>query len=77
MARRPKDPQFPLRHVMWTDDFTVELPIRKTVEGIGAIEPSTLIDEFCIASKLYNSKPAMSFKKNGKWVPKHTMHRKH
>jgi hypothetical protein len=44
MVRRPKDPKFPLRHILWTDDFTVELPIRKTEEGIGAIEPTTLIE---------------------------------
>ncbi len=37
MIRRPRDSQYPLRHIAWTDDFRVELPIRKSPDGIGAL----------------------------------------
>lgn len=30
LLKRPKDPKYPHRHIMWTDDFTVELPIKKS-----------------------------------------------
>lgn len=63
MIKRPRDTQYPLRNISWTDDFTVELPIRKSQDGIGALEPTTLIDEFRLASKVFAKKPAFSWKK--------------
>lgn len=68
LLKRPKDPRYPLRHVMWTDDFTVELPIKKTRDGIGSLEPSTIIDEFRNTAKIYADRQALSVKRNGKWV---------
>lgn len=53
---------------MWTDDFTVELPIKRASEGIGALEPTTIIDEFRRSAKIYANRPAISVKRNGKWV---------
>ena len=70
MLSRPTDPKYPMRHIAWTDDFTVELPIKKSVGGIGSIPSSTLIDEFRIAVVKYANQPAQSVKRNGKWVIK-------
>ena len=52
---------------MWTDDFTVELPIKRASEGIGALEPTTIIDEFRRSAKIYANRSAISVKRNGKW----------
>lgn len=41
---RPRDQQYPGRHVLWTDDVTVELPIRTGNSGITALSPTTLIE---------------------------------
>jgi hypothetical protein len=42
----------------------VELPIRKAKDGMGSIEPTTLIDEFKNSVKLYGLRPALSVKRN-------------
>ena len=34
------------QHIVWTDDVRVELPVRIGTEGMAAIEPSTLIQEW-------------------------------
>jgi long-chain-fatty-acid--CoA ligase ACSBG len=59
---------YPLRHIAWTDDFTVELPIRKTKDGVGSVEPTTLIDEFKNSVKQFGDRPALSVKRNERWV---------
>ena len=68
MLSKPVDPKYPSKNYTWTDDFTVELPIKKASEGIGSIYPTTLIDEFRRVVVLYKDLPALSFKINGKWV---------
>lgn len=37
LLKRPRDPKYPHRHIMWTDDFTVELPIKRSSEGMSSI----------------------------------------
>ena len=68
MLNREQDPQYPARNVTWTDDFKVELPIRKAQEGVGALEATTLIDEFRQTVREYGGKPALSVKRNNQWV---------
>lgn len=43
MLQKEKDARFPGRHVSWTDDIRVELPIRIASEGTGSLLPTTLI----------------------------------
>jgi long-chain-fatty-acid--CoA ligase ACSBG len=68
LLKRPRDPRYPQKDIMWTDDFKVELPIKRTLEGIGSLEPSTIIDEFRRTIILYKDRPALSAKRNGHWV---------
>lgn len=68
MLKEPRDPLYPARNVTWTDDFRVELPIRKGIEGIASLEPVTLIDEFRGAVATHADKPALSVKRNNVWV---------
>lgn len=67
MLKRPRDPQYPDRHISWTDDFSVELPIRKSAEGVASLEPTTLIDEFRRANEIFRDRAALSVKRKGKW----------
>lgn len=44
LISRPKDEQYPGRHVLWTDDAKVELPIRMGSSGVTSLTPTTLIE---------------------------------
>lgn len=68
LLKRPKDQQYPNRHVLWTDDATVELPIRMGTSGITSLTPTTLIHEFRTAVKEFGLRSALSSKINGIWV---------
>lgn len=72
LISRPKDPQYPGRHILWTDDITVELPIRIGTTGVTSHVPTTLIDEFKLAVTKYGHRSALSSKVNGVWVPMHS-----
>jgi hypothetical protein len=41
-----KESKYPGQHLMWTDDYRVELPIRLGSQGIERIQPTTIIDEW-------------------------------
>ena len=56
------------RNINWTDDFTVELPIRIGKDEASSLEPTTLIDEFRTTLSKWADRPALSKKVNGKWV---------
>lgn len=68
MLNRKINPQYPSKDVSWTDDFKVELPIKRSSEGVGSLYPQTLIDSFRKAIKLYKDLPALSVKRGGHWV---------
>jgi len=40
------DPEYPEKHILWTNDYEVELPIRMSKEGTNSRAPYTLIDSF-------------------------------
>ena len=44
MVSSQKDSNYPSKNYTWTDDFTVELPIKRASEGIGSLYPTTIID---------------------------------
>lgn len=68
MMSTPQDPKYPGRHVLWTDDVTVELPIRMGTSGITSVTPTTLIEEFRRSVEKYGLRSALSSKINGMWV---------
>ena len=68
MLNRKINPQYPSKDVSWTDDFKVELPIKRSSEGVGSFYPQTLIDSFRNATKQYKNLPALSVKRDGSWV---------
>jgi long-chain-fatty-acid--CoA ligase ACSBG len=62
------EPKNPLKHILWTTDITVELPIKMKKEGAGSDQPRTLIELFETSTKQNADELALMSKKNGKWV---------
>ena len=60
--------KYPGQNIVWTDNIQVELPIRVGTEGIAAFEPSTVINEWKICLQKYAKDPALSVKRNKKWI---------
>jgi long-chain-fatty-acid--CoA ligase ACSBG len=67
-VNRKLEPKFPGQHAVWTDDVTVELPVRVGKSGLEAEKPSTLIEEWQRNQTLYAKEPALSVKRNKQWV---------
>ena len=65
---KSKQAKYPGQHVIWTDDFRVELPIRLGKDDIQSLQPTTIIDQWKITLKKFGKLPAVSTKKSGKWV---------
>lgn len=68
MVSTPQDSRYPGRNVLWTDDVTVELPIRMGASGITSLPPTTLIEEFRGSVERFGLRSALSSKINGMWV---------
>ncbi|EAR97244.2 acyl-CoA synthetase (AMP-forming)/AMP-acid ligase II (macronuclear) [Tetrahymena thermophila SB210] len=62
------DPKDPYKNYNWTLDYTLELPIRVKKSGPGSEQPFTLVEMFERIVKQIPDSPALSVKKNGKWV---------
>jgi len=61
------DPKEPGKHIYWTTDYTMELPIAIKKSGPGS-EPAITLIELIEASVLRNGKrPAMRVKREGQW----------
>lgn len=61
------DPKDPLKNVLWTADYRLELPIRMGSEGAAAEPPNILQNIFTEQCKKHLTKPALSVKRGGKW----------
>jgi len=57
----------PLKHILWTDDYNVELPIALKKEGPGSEKPITLIEMLENTVSKYPKNKAMAVKKNEQW----------
>lgn len=68
MLATPRDPNYPGRNILWTDDISVELPIRMGTSGITSIPPTTIIEEFRRSVDKFGLRSALSSKVNGVWV---------
>ena len=78
------DPKEPLKHILWTDDYTVELPIKMkksgpgnitscccmklTVAILGSEMPLTLIDVLYTTHKMHKARTALRCKREGKYI---------
>lgn len=58
------DPAKPNKNILWTNDYTVELPIRVKREGPGSEAPFTLISAMIYAMKNYPDHLAMWVKRD-------------
>lgn len=61
------NPAQPDKHLNWTTDYTVELPIRVRKEGYGAQTPFTLVEAFQTVVKKAGKTQALRVKRNNKW----------
>lgn len=68
LCQKAKDRTYPGQHSVWTDDYRVELPIRIATEGIASVPATTAVDEWQEALKKFGKQPALSVKREGKWV---------
>ena len=57
------DPNHPGKNTLWTNDFTVELPICLKREGPGSEPPFTLISAFINTMKSYPNQLALHVKR--------------
>jgi len=60
------DPKEPTKHVLWTNDYRVELPIRMDTKGPKSRWPYTLIDSFQNTVRNYPDNLALCVKREGK-----------
>lgn len=58
------------RNVQWTTDYRVELPITLNAIGPGSEQPVTVSEIFTRTALTKGNYPALSVRKNGKWVTK-------
>lgn len=68
MVELGKQSKHPGQNIMWTDDFRQELPIRVGSSGVESLPPVTIPEEWKNTLKMYGDLPALSIKRNGKWV---------
>jgi long-chain-fatty-acid--CoA ligase ACSBG len=68
ILQRQRSSKYPGQDVIWTDDIRVELPIRLGTSGLASLPPRTIIDEWALALEKYGKNPALSVKRNNKWV---------
>jgi len=59
------DPEEPLKHILWTNDYTVELPIPVKKEGPGSEKPTTLIEMLEKTVSKFPKNAAMRVKREG------------
>ncbi|CAD8089571.1 unnamed protein product [Paramecium sonneborni] len=58
----------PLKNVQWTTNYRMELPIRVKKSGPGSEIPITLPEQFKNDCTQFAQKPALSVKRNNKWI---------
>ena len=65
--RKNFDPKCPRKNIIWTTDYSTELPIVVKKTGPGSETPFTLIDLFNGAASKFNNKIVVTWKKYQKW----------
>jgi hypothetical protein len=63
-----KSIKYPGQYSLWTEDPTVELPIRLGTSEIQRIAPTTVVDEWKNTLENFGKQPALSVKRKEKWV---------
>lgn len=67
VATNVLEANFPGQHVLWTDNLRNELLVRVGSNGISAVTPTTIIDEWKRTLTLHGSYPALSVKRHNRW----------
>ena len=62
------DSKNPLKNFNWTIDYKFELPIHLKKKGSGSEPPYTLIEAFQLTVQKIPKNPALSVKRNKKWI---------
>ncbi|CAD8081672.1 unnamed protein product [Paramecium primaurelia] len=64
------DPKDPHKNILWTTNYKMELPLRIRKSGSGSEIPITLPEQFKIDCTQFAKQPALSVKRNNKWITK-------
>jgi hypothetical protein len=68
LQEKAKESRYPGQHSVWTDDYRVELPVRIGTEGVASLPATTAAEEWQDALQKFGKHPALSVKREGKWV---------